>query len=84
MSRLLWVSILVVLGFSGLVQQRVSSDGQMFHANLAHTGVYQTKPALEGKLLWRFKADGQIRSSPVVAGGVVYIADMDANVYALK
>jgi outer membrane protein assembly factor BamB len=33
---------------------------------------------------WRFETDGQVWSTPVVRGGVLYFGSMDRNVYALS
>jgi hypothetical protein len=36
------------------------------------------------KLAWRFKTNGPVISSPVVAGNIVYIGSEDKSVYALR
>jgi len=36
-----------------------------------------------GRQLWRFETKGRVETSPVVAGGRVYVASYDGNVYAL-
>ena len=40
--------------------------------------------ASTGDLLWRYKTDGEVSSSPAVVGGVVYIGSDDGYLYALK
>jgi outer membrane protein assembly factor BamB len=55
-----------------------------FHANYAHTGVYQAPDAKNlGKLNWKYKTGGRICSSPAVADRVVYIGSEDSNLYAI-
>lgn len=39
--------------------------------------------AADGEELWRFETGGDVRPSPAVVGGVVYIGSGDGNVYAL-
>jgi len=61
-----------------------SSEGAMFRANLAHTGVYEGRgvPSLHGPR-WEFKADSIVHSSPAVADGIVYFGSGDHYLYAL-
>ena len=40
--------------------------------------------ASTGALLWSYNTEGQARSSPAVANGVVYVGSLDNNVYALN
>ena len=39
--------------------------------------------ASTGRLLWRCRMDGDVRSSPAVADGVVYVGSSDGYVYAV-
>ncbi|MGF3523072.1 MAG: PQQ-binding-like beta-propeller repeat protein, partial [Candidatus Bathyarchaeia archaeon] len=39
--------------------------------------------AHDGRLKWAFKTDGQVASSPAVAGGMVYFGSSDDKLYAL-
>lgn len=56
----------------------------MFHANPAHTGVYDSPgPKQLAGVKWTFKTAGPIVASPAIADGVVYIGSMDANLYAI-
>ena len=43
-------------------------------------------PANAGKMVerWRFATGGWVRSSPAVAGGIVYVGSYDGAVYAFK
>ena len=55
-----------------------------FHGNLARTGVYDTPgPAQLGGVKWRFKTNGAVVSSPVIADGVVYIGSSEGSFYAI-
>jgi eukaryotic-like serine/threonine-protein kinase len=49
-----------------------SGDGKVYALNAA-----------TGTLKWSLKTDGPIRSSPVVANGVVYVGSGDGNLYVL-
>lgn len=46
------------------------------------TNIY-TLDAASGKLLWKFKTQGPVHSSPVVNNNVVYIGSWDSNLYAI-
>lgn len=55
-----------------------------FHGNMARTGVYESAgPKTLGGVKWTFKTGGPIVASPAIADGVVYIASMDTNLYAI-
>lgn len=55
-----------------------------FHGDNARTGVYRgAGPRTLAGVKWTFKTSGPIVASPVVADGVVYIASMGTNLYAI-
>jgi outer membrane protein assembly factor BamB len=55
-----------------------------FHGDNARTGVYASEgPRRLGGVAWTFKTGGPIVTSPVVAGGVVYIASLDGHLHAI-
>ena len=55
----------------------------MFRGDPARSGVYGGGgPALAG-LAWRVPTDGDVVSSPAIAGGVVYVGSNDGHLYAL-
>ena len=55
-----------------------------FRGGGAQTGVTETVGVDElGGLAWRFRTDGPVRSSPTVAGGVVYFGSTDGMLYAV-
>ncbi len=55
-----------------------------FHGDNARSGVYASPgPASFGAGKWTLKTGGPIVASPVVADGTVYIASLDARLYAV-
>ena len=55
-----------------------------FHGNVSRTGVYATPgPRQFGGVKWAFATGGPIVASPAIADGVVYIASLDAQLYAV-
>ena len=56
----------------------------MFRGNSQHTGVYDGKGGFPvQKERWRFKTGNVNRSTPAVAGGVVYVGSHTGNLYAI-
>jgi outer membrane protein assembly factor BamB len=49
-----------------------SADGHIYAAE-----------ATTGKVLWKFKTEGRVRTSPALANGVLYCGSMDGNLYAI-
>lgn len=41
------------------------------------------RPGAASELVWRFKCEDEVRSSPCVAGGMVFVGCYDTNLYAL-
>ncbi len=39
--------------------------------------------SLDGKLIWKFRTDGVVRSRPAAINGVVYFGSMDHHIYAV-
>ena len=61
-----------------------SGEWAMFRRDPAHTGSdVDEGGALAGEVLWRFKGDVPVRSSPAVVGGRVYLGTGDHRVVAL-
>jgi len=58
-------------------------DWPMFHHDPQHTGFSTSLPS-NGLTLWRFPTDAEVRSSPAVVNGVVYVGSADNNTYALN
>lgn len=56
----------------------------MFRGDTAHSGLYATEgPAALKGVKWTFKTGGPVISSPVLAGGTLFIGSDDKNLYAL-
>ncbi|UCF08317.1 MAG: PQQ-binding-like beta-propeller repeat protein, partial [Thermoplasmata archaeon] len=82
-------AILVLLAF--LLTLQVSpmyhASGQepwtQWRGSVEHTGVSSGSVPSEGKLLWRYKTDNQVQSSPVFYDGNVIIGSDDGRLYCL-
>ncbi len=74
----------VISLFSFTVNAQQSDSWPMFHGDVAHTGYSNTTGPSTNQTLWVFKTSGKIWSSPAVANGIVYIASLDGNVYAIN
>jgi outer membrane protein assembly factor BamB/flagellar basal body-associated protein FliL len=64
----------------------VESPWPMYRQNLNHTGLslYNTS-ANNGKMLWNFTTNGDVRSSPVIGpDGTIYIGSDDYKLYAIN
>jgi outer membrane protein assembly factor BamB len=56
-----------------------------FRAGGDHAGVYSSSPIRRiAGARWRFQTRGPVRSSPAVAGGVVFVGSGDHHLYALE
>src|SRR5690348_10102222 len=76
---------LPLLALAGAAPGRHSmpATSSMFRGDAAHTGVYQGGgPTLLG-VAWRAMTQGDVISSPVVSGGLVYVGSGDGHLYAL-
>ena len=58
------------------------ADGIVYVGDLA--GVLHAVNAADGKALWTFKTEAEIKSSPVVVGDRVLIGSYDGNLYCLS
>src|SRR5207247_9378156 len=67
-------------GFIGESSPAVS-NGTVFVGDLA--GTIHAVGARDGKRLWTFKTDGEVKSSAAVVDGVVLIGSYDTHLYAL-
>ena len=56
----------------------------MFHHDVGHTGYSGSSAPDSNNLLWRFKTNGEIVSSPVVDYGLVYVGSRDHFLYSLN
>ncbi|HJW99142.1 MAG TPA: PQQ-binding-like beta-propeller repeat protein [Terriglobales bacterium] len=61
-----------------------SQDLGMFRGDPEHQGIYSGAGAPSfSRVQWKFRTDGRVKSSPVVAGGTLYIGSDDRNLYAI-
>jgi len=59
-------------------------QGKVHRGNLYRNGVYQTSGLAKLKgIKWKFKTGGEVRSSPVLVDGIIYIGSYDGYVYAI-
>lgn len=66
--------------------QTVANPGgnwPQFHGDQAQSGVVSGRLPEQLSLVWRFKAGDEIKSSPAIVDGRVYIGSSDEHVYAL-
>ncbi|MBT7700483.1 MAG: PQQ-like beta-propeller repeat protein [Verrucomicrobia bacterium] len=59
-----------------------AADWPVFRGDAGLTGVAEGALPLPLKLLWRFETGGDVRSTPVIGGGVVYVGSTDKKLYA--
>jgi outer membrane protein assembly factor BamB len=64
-------------------QNHAESDVQMFRGGPAHTGEYPPTGPHLGGLAWRAPTQGDVVSSPVVAGHLAYVGSGDHSLYAI-
>lgn len=77
MKRLLLLSTLALCS-------PVFAQDAMFRGNPQHTGVYGGASVPQfTKIKWQFHTDGQVLSSPAVAGDTLYVGSGDHFLYAL-
>ena len=68
----------LVAGFSA-----VAADWPQFRGNPRLTGVAQTAPAANLKLLWTFEGGDAFLSSAAIVGGVVYVGGENGELFAV-
>lgn len=56
----------------------------MFHYDLGRTGFTESPAPTTNNLLWRFRTQDTVDSSPAVVDGIVYICSRDGKIYALN
>lgn len=62
-----------------------ATEPRMFRGGPEHRGVYPAvhAPGLR-EVVWTYQTGGRVLSSPVVAGGVLYVGSRDGALYALE
>ena len=63
--------------------QEMNDDWPMFRGQQRLLGIAEGNLPDKLILLWKFKTEGSVKSSPVIADGKVCIGSSDKNVYAL-
>ncbi len=58
-------------------------DWPQFHGNQAQTGYVSGELPDQFSLVWRFRAEGAVKSSPVIVNGIVYVGSSDKHIYAI-
>jgi outer membrane protein assembly factor BamB len=48
------------------------------------SGIIYAVNIADGKILWRAGLGGTVQGAPVVAEGVIYLASMEGDIYALE
>ena len=59
------------------------TEYNQYRGDNKNTGICDSSGIPTPDLLWKFKTDGGIESSPVVSGGNVYFGSKDSSVYCL-
>ena len=59
------------------------TDWPIYRGDQMLSGVAKGKLPNKLRLLWSFKTEDEIKSSPVVGNGIVFIGSFDGRVYAL-
>lgn len=77
--KLLIITLLaIVLSVCALGQSTVG-----FRGNFATPGTFNSPDIKTPELLWKFRTDGQIFSSPIIKDGILYIGSNDRFMYAI-
>lgn len=78
------VKLPVLLVLLTMTSDTAARADATFHGNVARTGVYDSPgPAGPAATKWTFPTGAPIVGSPVVDGGVVFVASLDTHLYAL-
>jgi hypothetical protein len=85
-NTILFLCFVVIYLFHVLVHSALSDEisWPIFRGDQRLTGVAKGRLPDRMKLLWTFKTDDEIKSSPVIYGLVVFIGSSDGKVYALS
>jgi outer membrane protein assembly factor BamB len=66
-----------------VITSGVRAQSSMFRGGPEHHGVYASAPPSLQTVVWKFQTAGRVISTPVVAGGVVYVGSTDGSLYAV-
>jgi outer membrane protein assembly factor BamB len=62
----------------------IAGQTAMFRGGGDHAGVYASAPPSLQTLVWKFKTEGRVISSPLVVGDAVYVGSTDGALYAIN
>ncbi len=71
------VALVVIPCAAGVAQDA------MFRGGPAHEGVYDSPAPTLQSVVWKFKTQGRVLSSPAVSGDRVYVGSTDGRLYAI-
>jgi outer membrane protein assembly factor BamB len=77
------IALLVLLAASAFPEDQ-PKDWPMFRGSPSLTGISSAELPKALKLLWSFEAEDSIESSAAIVGNTVYVASMDASLYAIE
>ncbi len=75
---------IAALTISSLSASALSQQLPMFRHSPDHAGIWSGLDGGYGGIAWRFQASAPVRSSPVVANGVLYAGASDGQFYAVN
>ncbi|HEV8409174.1 MAG TPA: PQQ-binding-like beta-propeller repeat protein [Gemmatimonadaceae bacterium] len=81
MSR---ITVAVFTCAAGFVAASSAFAQPMFRGGPDHRGIYDSPQPSLTEPLWKFKTNGRVVSSPVVAGDAVYFGSTDSFIYAVN
>ena len=76
------VILVAVLLFATTVQIVSADDWPMFHHDLALSGYSTSSAPNTNDILWTYDTGSDVRSSPAIVNGILYIGDTDGTLYA--
>ncbi|MEN1681743.1 MAG: PQQ-binding-like beta-propeller repeat protein [Planctomycetota bacterium] len=81
----LWPTELLIVVAVGFGSSASADEWPVARGNAAGTAVAATALPDEPAVLWKYKLeDGSFEAEPIVAGGVVYLGDVDGTFHAVK
>lgn len=67
-----------------IAPQFLAAQTAMFRGGPEHTGVYQSPAPGLSTLVWKFRTEGRVISTPLVVGEAVYVGSTDGSLYAIN
>lgn len=61
----------------------LAAQSTMFRGGAAHEGVYASAPPALAGVVWKFRTQGRVLSSPAVHGATVFVGSTDHHLYAV-